>query len=749
MKRWSYFHFRLFIVALLVVMLAALLWGQRPLRAAPDTNVCGPLTSNTTWTLAGSPYIVTCDVQVVNGVSLTIQSGVAVQFNLGTSLTINGTLVADNCTFTSNDATPARDDWGHIYFGITSVDATFDANGNYLSGSKIQGCLVEWGGGGASVLGAIETGTASPFISQNTIRNNGDSGIYASGRSASQPIRIAGNHISGNDGDQTGNGMNVRFGQLTNNTVTGNYDGGAGVYAADSTLTGNQIISNEGGLHSIDSTVTNNTISDNTGRGITAEGGELIGNTVSGNSQTGFFTQYGGGIHISGGTARENIVSGNFVDSQAQSTYGGGIYASSSTVISNTVAGNTASADDDGHGGGIYAEGGNVLGNIVQGNTATGGRSSRGGGIFADGATAENNLVENNSAVNGGGLYSDGGNLIDNVVNDNQAAQNGGGIFVGEDGTASNNTITNNDAASGGGVYSDGGTVSGNTLTGNEANSGAGIYAIDSTILGNTLNQNTAQSNGGGLYLNGGTAEANTATNNNVPSFGHGPGAYITGTISFNFNHILTNTVSGNSAGGIAINGQPSSLQLNNFFGNEPYDAEVLATADVMGTLNYWGPSACTAIPAQIYDGDDIPGRGELIYAPSLYSPVSLAQMQTPANLTLTEGETEVTLSWTAVPDLPNIGCRPPGSTESELGYRLYYDNDSACVFDGQGLPLGDSPIDIEEDTTVTLTGLGNGPYYFSVTAYDYLGRESPFSNIVNAGTAGYNIYLPVILRNS
>jgi parallel beta-helix repeat protein len=742
MKKWSSIRFRLIVVALSIVILGGLVRGQRPLHAEVNTDVCGPITSNTTWTLAGSPYIVTCDVQVNNGVILTIQSGVTVKFNLGTSLLVNGALIADNCTFTTNDPTPARDDWGHILFSINSIDAAFDASGNYLSGSKIQGCLVEWGGGGASVLGAIETSTASPFISQNTIRNNGDSGIYATGRSTNQPIRINGNHVSNNQAQQTGNGIHVTFGQLTGNTVTGNYDGGAGVYAVNSTLTSNQIVSNEGGLHSIDSIVTNNTISDNTGRGIRAEGGELIENTVTGNTQTGWEYQLGGGINISGGIARENIVTGNYVDSY-QRAFGGGFFATSSTIISNTVEGNTVSY---GFGGGIYADGGNVVGNIVRGNTAA--DNGTGGGIHAKGATAENNFVENNSASNGGGLYGEGANLINNMVNDNQAAQNGGGIHINSSSTAFNNMITGNSAASGGGVYSDGGTVSGNTLTDNIANDGAGVYAIQSTVLGNTMSQNTAQSNGGGLYLDRGTAEYNTATNNNVPSFGHGSGAYLMGTVSFRYNHITANVVPGNSAGGLAINGQPTSLQLNNLFDNEPYDTEILATGDVIGTLNYWGDSPCTAIPAQIYDGNDIPGRGRLSYAPSLYSPIALAQMSTPANLTLTEGETSVALSWTAVPDLPAIGCRPPGATTPELGYRLYYDTDSACVFDGDGLPMGDSPIDIGANANVTITGLGNGPYYFSVTAYDYLGRESPFSNIVSRAATESSLYLPMIIRN-
>ena len=82
-----------------------------------STNISGLISSNTTWTLAGSPYIVTGDILVDANVLLNIESGVAVKFDGGTNLIVDGTLVADGdetsqITFTSNAATPAPNNWG-------------------------------------------------------------------------------------------------------------------------------------------------------------------------------------------------------------------------------------------------------------------------------------------------------------------------------------------------------------------------------------------------------------------------------------------------------------------------------------------------------------------------------------------------------------------------------------------------------------------------------------------------------------
>ena len=63
---------------------------------AADTPVSGVISSDTTWTLTGSPYILSGSVLVSDGVTLTIEPGVTVKFNNLLSLEVSpqGTLNA-------------------------------------------------------------------------------------------------------------------------------------------------------------------------------------------------------------------------------------------------------------------------------------------------------------------------------------------------------------------------------------------------------------------------------------------------------------------------------------------------------------------------------------------------------------------------------------------------------------------------------------------------------------------------------
>ena len=710
------------------LILLSVLFFTNPQRARADTSVCGMISSNTTWSSSGNDYLITCDVRVASGVTLSIQSGTVVKFDPGTSLIVDGTLIANNCTLTSSNPSPSPGAWGRVLFSPSSQDATFDSSGNYLGGSAIRGCTITWGGDNNIAKGAIETNLASPYLDNNTIQFSRTSGIHALGRSTGTPVVISHNSLSGN-GDVNladGGGIYVSGGKVISNTVTGNigYLGG-GVYASASQVMGNTVSSNQCRL---------------SGGGIYAAGSMVSGNVISGNTYNIGACQ-GGGLYADGGTTSGNTITGN-----AAYYYGGGIYTPGGSFTGNTISGNTSR-----EGAGIYAQDGAITGNILEGNSA----DLNGGGVFMASGTISNNTFSSNSADVGAGVYAKQANIIGNTFNANQAGTDGGGIYAFNGATVTANTFNGNSASRGAGVFAQTGpsddevNITGNTLQSNDADRGAGIYSVESTVKGNTLTGNHATSEGGGLYAQGGSLQNNTLTLNTAPSFGHGAGAYLSGVVEFTYNKVITNTASGGTAGGITIDGQPVQLQFNNLYGNQPYDAEVVSSEPVTATMNYWGASPCSAIGNQIYDGKDVPGHGVLTYAPSLYLPVALNQLASPADLTITgQSETTVTLSWSAVPAIPNVGCRDPQSNAPDMGYFLYYETSNACTFDGHGLPQGDAPINVGKATTLTLTGLSTAhTYRFAVTSYDYLNRESPFSNVIIKPLSSRKIFMPFITR--
>lgn len=81
-----------------------------------------------------------------------------------------------------------------------------------------------------------------------------------------------------------------------------------------------------------------------------------------------------------------------------------------------------------------------------------------------------------------------------------------------------------------------------------------------------------------------------------------------------------------------------------------------------------------------------------------------------------------VLLSWDANTD-PNLA-----------GYKVYYKADSATQpFDGSTAVEGAAPIDVQKQTSATISGLDPAhTYFFAVTAYDSSGIESDYSNIVS-----------------
>src|SRR3990172_12434736 len=86
---------KLFGFLLLFVLVAG--DGQR---AAGATLVSGPISTDTTWTLAGSPYRLTGNVTISAGVTLTVDPGVTVDLGSDVKdIDVNGTLTGDGATF--------------------------------------------------------------------------------------------------------------------------------------------------------------------------------------------------------------------------------------------------------------------------------------------------------------------------------------------------------------------------------------------------------------------------------------------------------------------------------------------------------------------------------------------------------------------------------------------------------------------------------------------------------------------------
>jgi hypothetical protein len=152
--------------------------------SSAQTNVSGFINANTTWNLAGSPYIVVGNALVSQGYTLTIDPGVVVKFDTMKALQIDGELIAigtaaDRITFTSSSTNPVRGSWAKLHFSAYSTNAVFDGNGNYVSGCIMKYCDVLYGGGLG--YGAIQVEGASPYISQCKVKYSNASGIHCAG----------------------------------------------------------------------------------------------------------------------------------------------------------------------------------------------------------------------------------------------------------------------------------------------------------------------------------------------------------------------------------------------------------------------------------------------------------------------------------------------------------------------------------------------------------------------------------------
>lgn len=102
--------------------------------SANATDITASVNTNTTWTSAGSPYIIVNNIDVSPNVTLTIENGVEVKFNSGRYMHVRGTLNATGVKFTGN-AGVTKGFWDGIY-----VSYEYYENGNV----NLTNCTYEY-----------------------------------------------------------------------------------------------------------------------------------------------------------------------------------------------------------------------------------------------------------------------------------------------------------------------------------------------------------------------------------------------------------------------------------------------------------------------------------------------------------------------------------------------------------------------------------------------------------------------------
>ena len=356
----------------------------------------GQIAADTTWSPTECPsgYIITGNVLVQQGITLSILPGTTIKFDPNPTLTIEGKLVARGTadspiTFTANSATPTPGAWKGLTFNTSSVDSTFDGAGNYTGGSIIQYAVVEYAGG--SFSSPIWMLSASPYLDHITVRNNKTTGVSGV---ASSEMRVSAATIENNGGggiDISGGALVViTDSRIANNTGTGISVGQGTVVISNNTIQnsgGRGIGLGGNGSSPSDITLSGNTISGSKVTGIfingtyvssTASHVQIVGNTITGNTGKSGSDCVGGilvGTYSSSNI--EGVISGNTITNNI--TYNGSCYSTSAT------AGGLA----------LWVNQVTVSGNTISGNTIGGGVEVRGGKAIING----NNIFDNTSGT--------------------------------------------------------------------------------------------------------------------------------------------------------------------------------------------------------------------------------------------------------------------------------------------------------------------------------------------------------------
>ena len=221
---------------LVLIIISTFTFAKTPSSVmASVTYVEGPITEDTVWTLTDSPFVVSKEIIVYPGVTLTIEPGVEIRFGEDFSLIVQGSLSASgtenrNISFTSNKDDPGAGDWNTIEFKGTSL-------------STLKHCVVQYAQHAITINGSWVT------IENCEIAHNFESGILVTG---DNQATIEKNEISSNKNGILLTGELAKGVTVTENIVMSNTESGIKLNADNYTnlvIENNILSANHYGFH--------------------------------------------------------------------------------------------------------------------------------------------------------------------------------------------------------------------------------------------------------------------------------------------------------------------------------------------------------------------------------------------------------------------------------------------------------------------------------------------------------------------
>jgi hypothetical protein len=154
--------------------------------AASPTYVEGNVTEDATWTPGDGPYVVTTDVTVADGATLTVEAGTTVYVGEEVTVTVAGSLVArgtgdEPVAFTTQQPNPSPGAWDTVRYV-----------GDGDSRLRLANTTVEY----ATTAVSVESTAGRVAVVDSTLREHVRAGVLATERGGTPRLRVVGSTVA-------------------------------------------------------------------------------------------------------------------------------------------------------------------------------------------------------------------------------------------------------------------------------------------------------------------------------------------------------------------------------------------------------------------------------------------------------------------------------------------------------------------------------------------------------------------------